>query len=297
MFSRFARNEMPSGGSEEFYAIQRGQWMSVVNSLVAEPYPLRLMVRELARRLRLGSYRQRLRIGAIDRPHYGYCVYHAADLARKLGIPRISVLEFGVAGGNGVLNLEYHARQVTLLTGVEIDIYGFDTGEGLPAPLDYRDLPYHWKEGFYRMDVEALSKRLQRTKLVLGDIRETAPQFFQTHDPAPIGAIAYDLDFYSSTVSAFRMLEAGEKYYLPRVFCYFDDTLGTETELYNDFTGVRLAINEFNRDHDKIKFGLPYHLLSRSMQERWYQQLWICHFFEHAKYNSFVSQDAQQNVL
>lgn len=37
------------------------------------------------------------------RPNYAYCTYHAADLARRLGIPRISVIEFGVAGGNGLL--------------------------------------------------------------------------------------------------------------------------------------------------------------------------------------------------
>ena len=29
---------------------------------------------------------------------------------------------------------------------------------------------------------------------------------------------------------------------------YFDDIIGTETELYNDYTGERLSINEFNSE-------------------------------------------------
>ena len=94
-------------------------------------------------------------------------------LAKKLGLDRISVLEFGVAGGRGLLNLEYHAREIARELEIEIDIYGFDTGRGLPRPLDYRDLPYHWKEGFFAMNVEELQTRLTKAKLVLGEIEKT----------------------------------------------------------------------------------------------------------------------------
>ena len=38
---------------------------------------------------------------ALERPNYAYCMLHAARLAQKLGLDRISALEFGVAGGNG----------------------------------------------------------------------------------------------------------------------------------------------------------------------------------------------------
>jgi len=125
--------------------------------------------------------------------------------------------------------------------------------------------------------------------LVLGDIRHQQNEFFEKYNPCPIGAIAYDLDFYSSTASALKMLEAGEHYYLPRVFCYFDDTIGTEMELYNDYTGERLAINEFNAAHNDIKLGSAYHLLARRVVEPWYHKIWICHFFKHNRYNDFVS--------
>ena len=113
------------------------------------------------------------------------------------------------------MNLEYHAQQTSKLLDIDIDIYGFDIAEGLPEPLDYRDLPYQWKKGFYKMDVPTLQARLKKAKLVLGDIKDTSKYFFEKYNPAPIGAIAHDLDFYSSTVAALNMLAADERNYLP----------------------------------------------------------------------------------
>lgn len=245
----------------------------------------------------LGSYVTRLENGLVDRPHYGYCVFNGARLAKKLGYRRISVLEFGVAGGRGLLNLEFHAREVEEAVGIEIDIYGFDTGKGLPQPADYRDLPYHWQEGFFDMDLQKLRARLKNAKLVIGDIKDTAQTFFAEHDPAPVAAIMHDFDFYSSTAAALKMFDGPERYFLPRVFCYFDDTIGSETELYNDYTGERLAINEFNQEHETKKIAVPYHLLTRRIREAWHHQIFIYHDFGHRQYNDFVSDEDQQQRL
>lgn len=265
-----------------------------VQSLILNSPALRPLALRLAQRFQLGSYRTRLGLGAVERPNYGYCVYNAALLAKKLGYPRISALEFGVAGGSGLKNLEYHAHEVERTLGVAVEVYGFDTGEGLPEPVDYRDLPYHWKKGFFRMDVEALQRQLKHARLILGNVSETSQDFFSRYDPAPVGAIVHDMDFYSSTAAALEMLAVDPNRYLPRVFCYFDDTIGTEVELYNDFTGQRLAINEFNKSHHAIKLARPYYLVTKRLPEQWFHQIWICHFFEHSRYNDFVSADNQQ---
>ncbi len=268
---------------------------TLLEKLILNSWPLRRVIgKKIIQKFPIGSYEWRLRMGTIDRPYYGYCLYNAAVLATKLKYKRISVLEFGVAGGEGLLNLEYHAQEISKLFAIDIDIYGFDTGEGLPDPVDYRDLPYHWKKGFFKMDVPKLQSRLKKAKLVLGDIKGTSKDFFEKYNPAPIGAILYDFDFYSSTVDALNMLGAGERYYLPRVFCYFDDTMGNEVALYNDYTGQRLAINEFNLAHKEVKLGIPYYLFGRKFIENWYYQVWICHFFKHSRYNEFVSTQNQQ---
>ncbi len=232
----------------------------------------------MIRQFKFGNYDSRLRLGCVDGPHYGYCLYNGAMLAKKLGYSGISVLEFGVAGGRGLLNLEYHAKHIRELLSLTIDIYGFDTGEGLPEPLDYRDLPYLWKKSDYKMDVQKLSGRLKTAKLVLGDVRETAQTFLEKHKPHPIAAIMFDLDFYSSTAAALRMLESDEKYFLPRLFCYFDDVTGNEVSLYNDYTGERLAINEFNQKHTKKKFAQADYLLNRKVVDDWYQRMDISQF-------------------
>ena len=246
---------------------------------------------------RIIGYENCLKIGVLERPHYGYCVYHAAILAKKLGINRISVLELGVAGGNGLLNLEYHAHQVTKCVDIEIDVYGFDTECGLPSSLDYRDQPYLYEKGSYNIDVQKLRNRLKTAKLVLGDIKDTIRFFFKEYDPAPIGAIAFDMDYYSSTRDSLEMFKANEKYFLPRMFCYFDDVSGNEWSLNNEFTGERLAISEFNESHETMKFAKAHYLLSRRIVRPWYHKIWIYHNFRHRKYNVFIANTNIQNSL
>jgi|KBSSwiS6_1023812.scaffolds.fasta_scaffold03224_1 hypothetical protein len=262
----------------------------------SQRYPLQPLVVEATKRLEIGSFGHRVRLGAFKRPHYAYCVYHSADLAKKLGYEAISVIEFGVAGGNGLALLEDYAQQVAAELGIGIEVYGFDNVSGLPTPQDYRDLPYHWKEGFFKMDEEALLNRLRHAKLVMGDVRDTLGSFLDTHRPAPLGAALYDLDFYSSTKPALELLHVSEQFRLPRIFCYFDDIIGSEIELYNDFTGVRLAIAEFNATSD-MKVCPAYHLITRQHSKPWHHQIFIAHDFEHPKYNTFVSQQDQQLAL
>jgi hypothetical protein len=265
-----------------------------LSKLLLDPYPFRTSTINIMRRLKLGSYQTRVLIGAVERPHYGYCVYHSAMLARRLGHKRISVVEFGVAGGAGLLNLEYHAGEVSKILNLEIEVYGFDTGKGLPAPRDYRDLPYHWKAGFYAMDNPKLGVKLIRAKLIIGDIHDTVKTFLQEYDPAPIAAVMHDFDFYTSTVEGLKLFDAAQNHYLPRVFCYFDDTIGSEVELYNDYTGERLAISEFNHAHEFKKIAKPYHLFGKKPVEPWYHQIFIFHDFSHSRYNDFISDENQQ---
>ncbi len=158
-------------------------------------------------------------------PQYLWGTLCAAQLASALGYERITVIEFGVAGGNGLLELERVANWVQRRSGVGIDAVGFDTGTGLPQPHDYRDLPNLWRGGDFRMDADRLRTRLTSARLVLGPVSETALAFLES-EPAPIGFVSFDLDLYSSTLDAFAIFEAGAAVTLPRVVCYFDDIIG-----------------------------------------------------------------------
>lgn len=259
--------------------------------------PLRRIMRTAIARFGIGSFQFRYRICALKYMSYAFIIVEAAKLAQRLGLERISVLEFGVAGGNGLVWMERYAEEAEKLYGVKIEIYGFDSGEGLPAPVDYRDLPYHWKPGFFRMDQEKLLKRLKRAKVVFGNVDTTVDSFFEKYDPAPIGAVSHDLDFYSSTKAGLRLFEGDPARLLPRVFCYFDDVIGNEVELYSDYSGERLAIEEFNLAHNDRKIAVPHYLRGVQALGDWQFQIWILHLFQHRDYSRFISSENQQLPL
>jgi hypothetical protein len=233
----------------------------------------------------------------IVRPNYFYCVEQGAKLAKRLGHERISVIEFGVAGGNGLIALERHAKQIGKNVGIAIDVYGFDLAEGLPAPDDYRDLPYVWQKGFFRMDYQKLSEKLSGAQLVIGDVRETSKTFFEKYNPAPIAAVMFDLDYYSSTKAAFTLFEGHEKYMLPRIYTYFDDIIGSNIEMHGDFMGELLAIKEFNEQHEHGKFCPVYALICRKLTACWFYQIRVLHLFKHKDYNTFVGKENWQLPL
>lgn len=248
--------------------------------------------------LGVGSFQARLEYDVFPRPHYAFCVYHAARLAHRLGHKRVTVAELGVAGGSGLIELERVAQMVQQEFPITIEVYGFDTGEGLPDPVDYRDLPYIWKSGFYKMNKKALQARLKRSKLVLGDVKETVPKFFAAHDAAPLAAALFDLDFWSSTRDAFEIFAAPSDHLLPRVFCYCDDVISSpEGGLLNDYVGQLAAIREYNEMHSTKKLttiaGLSQ---TRRIPAPWNEKIYIHHAFEHPDYNTYVHPDSDRQL-
>lgn len=90
---------------------------------------------------------------ATDFHQYAYGVLGAVKLAAALGLPDVSLLELGVAGGNGLLELERLATEVECEHSVSLALsWASISGTGMPPPLDHRDVPYAWREGFFRMD-------------------------------------------------------------------------------------------------------------------------------------------------
>jgi hypothetical protein len=247
-----------------------------------------LIAKALITRFSLGSFEFRLALDALPRPAYGYGVYHAAQLAARLKIPEIAVLEFGVASGAGLVEMERVAAEVARVSPTRIKVYGFDTGVGLPEHSDYRDLPYIWRRGHYEMDVAAVKRRLRGAELVLGNVTATVPQFLAKLD-VPIGFISFDLDYYSSTTAAFGVFDGPDSCYLPRVLCYFDDIVGSDSQLHCEDVGELLAIAEFNRSPSGHRIR-PIHGLSskRLLPSAWAPQMFAYHRFDHPRYSEYI---------
>ncbi len=268
--------------------------MSQMLKVLTYPRSLRAaLARKIVRRLSLFSYRDRLFANAVDRPHYGHCIFEAAQLATRLGYPTMSVVEFGCGGGNGLLNAEMHIAEISKILPIKIELYGFDTGEGLPQAEDYRDLMHYFRPGQFQMQANTLQTRLRLAKLVLGNVKDTCKTFFSDYNPAPIGAIFHDLDFYSSTRDALTLFDGEARYFLPRVFMYFDDVIGDNTWLANEHVGEQLAITEFSQSHPSKKIVANRYLPLKYYDAGWVHQIYNYHDFAHPDYTSFVGAEEQ----
>jgi len=220
------------------------------------------------------------------RPAYAWGVIHAAALARRLGCQGVTVIEFGVAGGRGLTALERIAEIVERRFSFPIHVYGFDTGRGLPKPVDARDLPQLYAPDTYVMDEARLRSTLRRAHLIIGPVAETLPAFI-SGSPAPVGFVSFDLDYYSSTMDAFRLFDAPTAMLLPRIHCYMDDIMGTT---FGDCNGERLAISDFNTRHGSTKISPIYglnHIMPWPLRNgMWCEMMFMAHLLEHPAYAS-----------
>ncbi len=257
--------------------------MSLIGRLLMQPTPSpRRAIGLLAARLNWLSRAERLELDLDARPEYGWPMLRQAYVAKRLGLTGYTAIELGVAGGNGLLAMEAHARHIADATGVQIDVLGFDTGAGLPAPSGHLDHPYAWSGGDFAMDVARLQAKFTTARLVLGDVSDTvAPAIGDL--PLPVGFIAFDLDLHSATANALRLFDAPLERFMPRVTCYFDDVLAGPELAYTHFAGELRAIADFNAAHADIKIdrGLG---VQRARPASWLRKLYVAHLFHHPLY-------------
>lgn len=151
-------------------------------------------------------------------------------------------------------------------------------------------LPYAWRRGFYKMDVEAVRRRLPTAQLILGNVRDTVPAFLQSAEFPPIRFVSFDLDYYTSTSDALRIFEGPDDKYLPRVLSYFDDVMSGDQQYYCEDTGELLAIHEFNEAASKHHRIRPIHGWKRSFlfPPEWADAMRVYHRFDHAQYNEYI---------
>jgi len=246
--------------------------------------------RAILRRRRHAPVSQRLEYDALGRNDYAYGMYHAARQAKALGITTVTGIEFGVFNGIGLRNMEQLGYGIHQELGVWYDLYGFDTGAGLPPPSDRRDLAYVWKTGLFapRRDLRTF---LKRAGLVIGDVAQTVPRFCREKH-APLAFVSIDVDYYTAAADCLRIFDQDPSALLPRVFTYLDDTIGGDEELHSRFAGELAAVEEFNARHEHRKIapinGLRW---KRRFPQAWNDQMHVAHIFDHPRYGDYTGGD------
>lgn len=255
-------------------------WKRIFLERLTEPLHLNLLSVPVAM---FGSFEQKVAFDLVLRHHNAFGILKAAQLAKDAGIAGITVLEFGVAAGAGIVNMCDVAGAVGRATGVEIRVLGFDTGKGMPPPVDWRDHPDLYGAGDFPMDVEALKARLPAScELLLGELRDTVPQALAAGRFAdyPIGYAVIDVDYYSSARQALRIFEGSASNYLPLAVVYLDDIFMDE---HNPKAGELLAVDEFNRACElrvicRNEFLGTGRIFSRA---KWLKQVYFLHVMDH----------------
>jgi hypothetical protein len=273
---------------------RRDRWERIFLERLTEPVHLNLLSLPV---LLFGSFRMKVAWDLVIRQQYAYGILKAADLARENGHSRVSVIEVGVAAGAGLMNMAMIAARVHEETGVAIDIHGFDAGAGMPPARDHRDHPDLYAEGDFPMDVDGLRRVLPpNVTLHIGPLSSTVPAFLESRTPAaPIGFVAFDVDYYSSTVEALGLLKASPELYLPITVTYLDDIA---LEPHNSAAGVLLAVEEFNastalRRLEHHPFFTRRRIFTRAI---WVQQVFLLHVLDHPTRSRPVT-PAQQRII
>src|SRR5437667_2350927 len=157
--------------------------------LAKEP-PFRLFVRQAVRLLNT-SAQTKADWDAVERPHCLVGMLEGAKEAVRESIHEISVIEFGVAAGKGLLILEAYAPMVERETRVRIHLYGFDMGKGMPELCgDHRDHPDVWKLGDYRMNEHLRRSRLrERMPLLIWPVAESVRILVEGHQHGLTGRV------------------------------------------------------------------------------------------------------------
>jgi hypothetical protein len=268
---------MRSGGMIKKF-VNSAFWQHHLRDALAEPMHLRALSLLVAL---FGGVRSKIDFDLFERRPYAFGILNAADLASQRGIPKIAVIEFGVASGHGLMSMSRIARAVSKMTGIQLDVVGFDTGRGMPPAVDYRDHPEVYFEGDFAPDnLGGLIASLpSNTKMVIGDISDTVPEFVKSYDGV-IGFVSVDVDYYSSAKQCLNIFTEDCNKYLPWSPVFFDDVL---KDSHNPWCGEKLAIAEFNSEHALRKIT-PFNAIrnKRIMKSAsWLPQMYCLHVLDH----------------
>lgn len=282
------KRTIPAVGNSQFLLrklTQRPIWKKLLYERLSEPLHLNFAAAAVAM---FGGFRSRVAWDLVVRPHYAYGLLHAADQAKLLGLTSVTAIEFGVANGEGLLNLCALARRTEKSTGIHVKVVGFDSGTGMPLALDYRDHPELYLQGDFPMDQRTLKKVLPpNADLKIGPLSETLIDFLTEQYP-PIGFAAIDVDYYSSTRDALVLFaDDNPNKYVPVPLLYFDDIM---FETHNEWCGELLAISEFNADQVRRKIAPDRFLPTRRIfkNPRWLHQMYVLHVLDHPWRSSVV---------
>ena len=230
-----------------------------------------------------GDFETKIDFDLVMPRSHAFGMLYAARQAKAFGIGKVYAFEFGVAGGRTLIRMGNIATGLAKRTGVQIEVIGFDSGVGLPPIRDYRDHPELHQAGDYpAVDRQRLLSLLPpHTRIIWGDIADTAPGFTQSLTEGAIGFVAIDVNYYWSAKESLTIfLDPDPTRYLPLTIVFLDDVnLGS----HNPWCGEYLAVDEFNREQPMRKITKFNMLRNRLIfkHAKWIDHIYTLHVLDH----------------
>jgi hypothetical protein len=206
-----------------------------------------------------GNITKKIDYDLVPRQPYAFGLHKAFELlaAERGRIPqsRLVLIEFGVASGAGLLNICKISESLSKHYKIDYLVVGFDTGSGMPPPVDYRDHPEKYLDGdFEPHDTEKLLRSLPpNASIKYGPIAETVGALASSlTERDVIGFVSIDVDYWSSAKDCMKLFDDSRLNFLPRMPMYLDDVNNID---HHPFAGELLAVSEFNIDHEDAKIS------------------------------------------
>ena len=151
-----------------------------------------------------------------------------------------------------------------------------------PGRLDHRDVPNLYRESGFPMDEAKLRARLKSARLILGDVNETIGTFLASR-PAPVGFVSVDVDLYSSTMSALKVVRRGPGVAVTACVLLLRRHSGRDVFRVHRRTTRHCGLQRGPRDAERFRRYSVYGIscIPPHSTEAWPDQMFIAHLFDH----------------
>ena len=244
-----------------------------------------------------GNIKKKIEYDLVPRQPYAFGLNQAFKAASNLGLNKIIVIEFGVAQGAGLFNLANICSKLSAIYKLDYKVVGFDTGVGMPGPVDYRDHPEKYRKGDFPPGKLTKDVLPLKTDLIYGPIKETLQEFVKSLKvDDKIAFISIDVDYYSSTIDCFEIFNAKSENFLPSTILYFDD-VNNITD--NKYMGELLAIVEYNQRKENKKICKMTQLKNWRIFKNalWIDQMYFLHVLDSVYRDPKNWENEKQQIL
>lgn len=193
----------------------------------------------------LNHYISLIKKGSLPRPYYALGMLLAANQALNLGLNKISVLEISIDDYSGLQDLFQHKLDIESVMPITFEIIHLNAGsKNFNKCNNIRDR----LDFFNLMKSSTIKKNIKKNS----DIKIYKKNFVKDLDlikknlKNPLGFIIFDVNNFTLTNEAFKILNISPKKILPKPLLYFDHFYRS-----SEFEGEFYSIKKFN---DKNKF-------------------------------------------